>query len=130
MLIWIFGGVQKNIVHLHTHDRAAGFLQLQKARVRWFLSINESTLPTHIKEKGQRTYRSLTMEGQEIEFSEGFTDLHTRSYEAILAGNGFNLIEACLPSNGAYYQNTTAYRSQRRLSPIGRAPLATHPFAL
>ena len=131
MLIWIFGKVQQNVIHLHTHDRAAGFLQLQKARVRWFLSINEDTLPKPIKEKGQRTYRSLTMEGQEIEFSEGFTDLHTRSYEAILAGNGFNLIEA-MPS----IELVHTIRTQPPIGlkgdfhPLAEAPLATHPFAL
>lgn len=97
MLIWIFGKVRKNTVHVHTHDRAAGYLELDKARVRWFLSINEETLPASVKEKGQRTYRSLKMEGQEIEFSDGFKDLHTRSYEQILSGNGYILNEA-LPS--------------------------------
>lgn len=97
MLTWIFGDVKSSVVHLHSHDRAAGYLDLEKARVRWFLSINEETLPASVKEKGQRTYRSLTMEGNEIEFSEGFKDLHTRSYEEILAGNGYGLSDA-LPS--------------------------------
>lgn len=97
MLIWIFGGVKENVVHLHTHDRAAGLLHLEKATVRWFLSINEETLPEVVKKTGQRTYRSLTMEGREIEFSDGFQDLHTRSYEQILEGRGFNLKEV-LPS--------------------------------
>src|SRR5690606_31368175 len=81
MLSWIFGAVKKNIVHLHTHDRAAGYFELERARVRWFLSINEDVLPTEAIEKGQRTYRSITIEGEELEFSEGFTDLHTLSYE-------------------------------------------------
>lgn len=94
MLIWVFGKVQKNVVHLHTHDRAAGYLHLEKARVRWFLSINEKTLPEYVRAKGQRTYRCITMEGSEIEFSDGFTHLHTKSYQAILNGRGFNLREA------------------------------------
>ena len=94
MLIWIFGSVKKSTVHMHSHDRAAGFLELERARVRWFLSINEDTIPASVKEKGQRTYRSLTMEGKENEFSEGFKYLHTRSYEEILAGNGFILMDA------------------------------------
>lgn len=130
MLIWIFGKVQQNIIHVHTHDRAAGFLQLEKARVRWFLSINENTLPTIIKDKGQRTYRSLTMEGQEIEFSEGFTDLHTRSYEAILAGNGFNLTEA-MPSIELVHtiRTQTPVGLKGDFHPLAQAPLATHPFA-
>jgi UDP-N-acetyl-2-amino-2-deoxyglucuronate dehydrogenase len=94
MLAWIFGDIQQNTVHIHTHDRAAGFLQLERARVRWFLSINEETLPEAIKAKGQRTYRSITIEGEELEFSAGFTDLHTRSYEEILKGNGYTITDA------------------------------------
>jgi len=94
MLAWIFGDIQQNTVHIHTHDRAAGFLQLERARVRWFLSINEETLPEAIKAKGQRTYRSITIEGEELEFSAGFTDLHTRSYEEILKGNGYTISDA------------------------------------
>jgi UDP-N-acetyl-2-amino-2-deoxyglucuronate dehydrogenase len=94
MLTWIFGNVKENIVHLHSHDRAAGYLGLEKARVRWFLSINSDTLPDSVKLKGGRTYRSLSMEGEEIEFSDGFTELHTQSYKHIFDGNGFGLEEA------------------------------------
>ena len=94
MLTWIFGSVKENVTHLLEEDRAAGFLQLERARVRWFLSVNYDFIPEHIKAIGQRTYRSITVEGEEIEFSGGFTDLHTRSYEEILAGNGFGLQEA------------------------------------
>lgn len=97
MLIWIFGGVQKSTVHLTKVDMAAGYLELEKARVRWFLSINENTLPQIAASAGKRTYRSLTIEGTEFEFSEGFTDLHTESYRHILAGKGFSIIDA-LPS--------------------------------
>lgn len=130
MLIWIFGKVQENVVQLHTHDRAAGFLRLEKARVRWFLSINEETLPKIIKEKGQRTYRSLTMEGQEIEFSEGFGDLHTKSYEAILAGNGFNLKEA-MPSIELVHVIKTQLPVGLKgdFHPLAEIPLAPHPFS-
>lgn len=91
MLSWIFGEVKVNIVHINSHDRAAGYLELKNARVRWFLSINDETLPPEIKSKGQRTFRSITIEGEELEFSEGFTDLHTLSYKAILDGNGFGI---------------------------------------
>jgi len=94
MLTWIFGDVKNNVCHLLQNDRAAGFLDLEKARVRWFLSINYDIIPKYIKEMGQRTYRSIILDGQEIEFSEGFTDLHTKSYKAILEGNGFGLLEA------------------------------------
>jgi UDP-N-acetyl-2-amino-2-deoxyglucuronate dehydrogenase len=83
--------VKENLVKEHTEDHASGFLLLEKARVNWFLSINPDYLPESAKAAGKRTYRSITMDGSEIEFSEGFTDLHTRSYEQILAGNGFGL---------------------------------------
>lgn len=94
MLSWIFGPVKSNTVHLSDNDKAAGFLELERARVRWVLSIDENMLPADIKAKGQRTYRSIKMENEEIEFSDGFTDLHTESYKHILSGNGFGLDEA------------------------------------
>lgn len=91
MLTWIFGEVKENKVHLLKKDKSAGFLQLEKARVRWFLSIDYNDVPSQIREKGQRTYRSITVDGDEIEFSGGFTDLHTISYQEILAGRGFDV---------------------------------------
>ena len=84
MLSWIFGDVQENVVHLRGKDKSAGYLEFEKARVRWFLSIDESSLPKNIKEIGQRTYRSILIDNEEIEFSSGFTDLHTVSYQGIL----------------------------------------------
>lgn len=102
MLSWIFGEVENNVVHVLDDDIAAGFLQLKQARVRWFLSINENTLPKSIQAAGKRTFRSLTIEGEEFEFSEGFTDLHTRSYEDILAGGGFGLQHAKQSINTVY----------------------------
>lgn len=94
MLVWIFGGVKQQYVHINDTDKAAGYLELEKARVRWFLSIDTDDLPEKALENGQRTYRSITIEGKEIEFSGGFTDLHTLSYQQILKGNGFGLEEA------------------------------------
>jgi UDP-N-acetyl-2-amino-2-deoxyglucuronate dehydrogenase len=94
MLTWIFGDVRVNKVHLHSHDRAAGYLEFEKARVRWFLSIDVNTLPKEIIEKGQTTYRSIKMDGEEIEFSNGFKDLHTVSYQRILDGLGYGLEDA------------------------------------
>ena len=94
MLTWIFGAVKSNKVQIHTHDRAAGILELEKANVRWFLSINGDTLPKNIKEKGQTTFRSITVDKEEVEFSNGFTDLHTESYKQIIAGNGFGIEDA------------------------------------
>ena len=94
MLSWIFGEVQENVVHLRAKDKSSGYLEFKNARVRWFLSINEHDLPAHIQEKGQRTYRSITIDNEELEFSSGFTDLHTKSYEHILKGKGFGMEEA------------------------------------
>ena len=91
MLTWIFGDIKRNDVHLLQQEKAAGYLELEKARVRWFLSIDSRDLPEKIRSKGQRTYRSITWDDKEIEFSGGFTDLHTMSYQEILAGNGFGL---------------------------------------
>lgn len=90
MLIWIFGPVHENIVHLLTQNTAAGFLELQNARVRWYLSVDASTLPEEIAKKGQKTFRSIAVNGDELEFSGGFTDLHTTSYEDIMSGGGFS----------------------------------------
>ncbi|MCL4166843.1 UNVERIFIED_CONTAM: hypothetical protein GTU68_007376 [Idotea baltica] len=91
MLSWIFGNVQENKVHLREKHKAAGYLEFEKARVRWFLSIDEDDLPTEIKEKGQKTFRSISIDNQELEFSDGFTELHTKSYQAILKGKGYGL---------------------------------------
>ncbi|MDX9696090.1 MAG: Gfo/Idh/MocA family oxidoreductase [Bacteroidales bacterium] len=93
MLTWIFGDVTENIVNISTPSKAAGFLKLKNANVRWFLSVDYNDIPEEIKAKGQRTFRSITVEGEEIEFSEGFTNLHNISYLEILKGNGFGLEE-------------------------------------
>ena len=94
MLSWIFGNTKKNIVHLLEPHKAAGYLELENARVRWFLSLDYSDIPDTVKASGQRTYRSITVDGEEIEFSDGFADLHTVTYKEILAGRGFGLEEA------------------------------------
>jgi UDP-N-acetyl-2-amino-2-deoxyglucuronate dehydrogenase len=93
MLHYVFGSVQTNTVHLNEATKAAGYLEYERARVRWFLSIDVNDVPTSELEKGKRTFRAITANGQNIEFSDGFTDLHTRSYEEILAGRGFGLDE-------------------------------------
>ncbi len=91
MLSWIFGDIQENVVHIHEEDRAAGYLEFENARVRWFLSINAEYLPKEVKEKEQTTFRSITIDGEELEFSGGFTDLHTMVYKDILNGKGYGL---------------------------------------
>ena len=91
MLCWIFGDVKDIEVLIHTSDTAEGVLHFEHARVKWFLSINENTIPEEVRTAGKRTFRKITIDGDAFEFSEGFTDLHTRSYEEILKGNGFGL---------------------------------------
>ena len=93
MLHFIFGDLQDSKVHLNNPDKTAGYLEYTNARVRWFLSLDENDVPEAARERGLRTYRSITVDGEEIEFSGGFTDLHTISYQEILAGNGFGLEE-------------------------------------
>ena len=93
MLSWIFGSVQENVVHLRTPHKAAGYLEFENARVRWFLSIDAEDLPKEVKEKQQRTFRAITIDREELEFSDGFTELHTISYQKILQHQGFGLAE-------------------------------------
>jgi UDP-N-acetyl-2-amino-2-deoxyglucuronate dehydrogenase len=94
MLGWIFGEPVKNIVHLSEKNKAAGYLELKNARIRWFLSVDIKDIPAEVRETGKRTYRSIVVDGEEVEFSEGFTDLHTVTYREILAGNGYGLADA------------------------------------
>lgn len=93
MLHFVFGAVQQSVVHLATPTKAAGYLEYERARVRWFLSIDVNDVPDAERAKGKRTFRAITANGENIEFSDGFTDLHTRSYAEILAGRGFGLEE-------------------------------------
>ncbi|MCP1198067.1 Gfo/Idh/MocA family protein [Notoacmeibacter sp. MSK16QG-6] len=93
MLHFVFGAVQQSVVHLATPTKAAGYLEYERARVRWFLSIDVNDIPDAERAKGKRTFRAITADGDNIEFSDGFTDLHTRSYEEILGGRGFGLEE-------------------------------------
>ncbi len=130
MLCWIFGAVKKSVVHVHTHDRAAGYFELERARVRWFLSINYDTLAEELKAKGARTYRSIMIEGEEFEFSGGFTELHTRSYEHILEGHGFRIGEARKAIQTVHdIRHTTPIGLKGDYHPLAKLPLAKHPFS-
>lgn len=129
MLTWIFGDVKKNDVHLHSHDRAAGYLEFDQARVRWFLSINENTLPNEIRNAGQTTYRSIKMDGEEIEFSDGFKDLHTVSYQHILDGCGFGLREAKTAIDIVYnIRNSELKPLLNDYHPFCKLEMGKHPF--
>lgn len=129
MLSWVFGDIKENKVHVHTHDRAAGYLEFEKARVRWFLSINEDVLPDEVKAKGQRTYRSITIEGEELEFSGGFTDLHTVSYEEILKGNGYGIEETRQAIDIVHnIRHAEVVGLQGEYHPFAKKELVSHPF--
>lgn len=129
MLSFIFGNVKQNIVHVHTHDRAAGYLEFERARVRWFLSINYEVLPEEIKRKGQRTFRSIQIEGEELEFSGGFTDLHTRVYEDIIADNGYGLEDARQAIEIVHaIRNTRPIGLKGEYHPFATKKLVKHPF--
>lgn len=94
LLIWLFGRVEMSEVHVATTTKISGYMELTNARVQWFLSIDKNDVPAEILAKGQRTFRSITIDGEEIEFSGGFTDLHTMVYQRTLEGHGFGLDDA------------------------------------
>lgn len=119
MLHFLFGELQDNIVHHFSDTTNAGYLEYENARVRWFLSVDANNLPDEAKAAGQRTYRSITIDGDEIEFSGGFTDLHTRSYEEILAGRGFGLDD-----NVVAIETVADIRNKTPLGRVGEY----HPF--
>ncbi|MBK8827124.1 MAG: Gfo/Idh/MocA family oxidoreductase [Saprospiraceae bacterium] len=129
MLQWVFGPVKENIVHIHTHDRAAGYFEFEKAKVRWFLSINAETLPEDVRAKGKRTYRSINIEGEELEFSDGFTDLHTLSYRDILNGGGFRIGEARAAIEIVHnIRTSTPIGLEGDYHPFCKIPMTNHPF--
>ena len=129
MLQWVFGPVKENIVHIHTHDRAAGYFEFEKAKVRWFLSINAETLPEDVRSKGKRTYRSINIEGEELEFSDGFTDLHTLSYRDILNGGGFRIGEARAAIEIVHNIRTSTPKGLvGDYHPFCKIPMTNHPF--
>jgi UDP-N-acetyl-2-amino-2-deoxyglucuronate dehydrogenase len=129
MLNWVFGDIQHSDVHVHTHDRASGFLEFEHARVRWFLSINPDTLPKEVAEKGQRTYRSIKIGGEELEFSEGFTELHTETYKDILSGGGYGLEDARKAIEIVHsIRNTSPIGLKGDYHPFAAQPLSAHPF--
>jgi UDP-N-acetyl-2-amino-2-deoxyglucuronate dehydrogenase len=129
MLSWIFGAVKKNIVHVSTFDRVAGYLELEHARVRYFLSINAACLPPEAVEGEKRTYRTLTIDGDSFEFSQGFTELHTESYRNILSGHGFGIEDARNAIQIVYdIRRTKPIGLVGDYHPLAKLPLAKHPF--
>ena len=129
MLSLIFGKVTKNVVHVMSHDRVAGFLEMPKARVRYFLSINAEHLPAQAVADNKRTYRTIMVDGSEFEFSEGFTELHTLSYQKILAGEGFGISEARNCINIVHdIRNAVPIGLKDDYHPLAKYPLTNHPF--
>ena len=129
MLVWVFGPVQQNVVHISTHDRVAGFLELENARVRYFLSINDECLPEEAVAKGKRTFRSIMVDGSEFEFSDGFTELHTESYRHILKGEGFGIedVRPCIEVVSDI-RHAEPVGLKGDFHPLARKPLCAHPF--
>ena len=129
MLSWIFGPVKRSVVNVASHDRVAGFLELSNARVRYFLSINADHLPDVARRQGKRTYRAVLVDGEEFEFSDGFTELHTLSYEHILSGQGFRIGEAreCIQTVHDI-RNATPVGLVGDYHPLAKYPLSRHPF--
>ena len=129
MLAWVFGALQKNVVHVATHDRCAGYLEFQRARVRYFLSINGDLLPPNAVQGEKRTYRTLEIDGEAFEFSEGFTELHNQSYRHILRGNGFTLddVRPCIELVHAIRHATPA-GLVGDYHPLATSPLTPHPY--
>ena len=119
MLTFVYGAIQSAELHYSTADTMAGYLELERARVRWFLSIDAGTLPASAVEDGKKTYRSVLIDGEELEFSSGFTDLHTVSYERILAGEGYSITDT---------RAAIAVVSELRTMAIATQPSAVHPF--
>lgn len=129
MLAWIFGDVKSNVVHVSSFDRVAGYLELERARVRYFLSINAEHLPENAIKGEKQTYRTIMVDGEEFEFSVGFTELHTKSYQKILSGEGFRIEESRKSIDIVQaIRNATPIGLKGDYHPLAKYPLTEHPF--
>jgi UDP-N-acetyl-2-amino-2-deoxyglucuronate dehydrogenase len=119
MLHFVYGALRENIVHLNTPTKAAGYLAYERARVRWFLSLDVNDVPAAERAQGKRTYRAVVADGENVEFSDGFTELHSRIYQEVLAGRGFGVEE-----------NRVAIETVAQIRTAPLAPLGSlaHPF--
>lgn len=129
MLQWIFGPVKENVVNVMSFDRVVGRLELERAHVRYFLSINGDCLPKNAVQGEKKTFRTLNIDGDEFEFSQGFTELHNKSYQNILVGNGFRISEAmnCIKIV-EQIRNAVPVGLDGKHHPMAEAPLVKHPF--
>lgn len=129
ILGWIFGSLEDCKVHVHSHDRAAGYLEFKRARVKWFLSINSDHLPSQAIQNDLRTFRTLSIDGESIEFSQGFTDLHTVSYSKILQNEGFGISEARSAVELAHkIRNSITSELVNDYHEMAKFKLSEHPF--
>ncbi len=129
LLLWVFGPVRSSVVYRHTHDRAAGYLHLERARVSWFLAIDPACLAAEPRSGGGRTFRSLTCDGEEINFTSGFEDLHTTSYREVLAGRGFGIQEnRAAIALAASIRSAPLNEPDERAHPLARLKPTPHPF--
>ncbi|PHI20698.1 oxidoreductase [Lewinellaceae bacterium SD302] len=130
MLLWIFGSLKSSTVHRRSHDRAAGYLELERARVKWFLSINPDLLKAAGVKEGLRTHRSLNIEGEEFEFSGGFTELHDRSYAEIINGRGFGLdqVRAAVDLVGQVRKGELVQPVGPQVHSLAKIEEGKHPF--
>lgn len=129
MLTWIFGELKSQTIHINTHDRASGIMHLERANVRWFLSINYDLIPEGERKEGKRTYRSITVNGEEIEFSDGFTELHTISYDAILKGRGYRIGDTREAIQIVHdIRNSIPVGLKGDFHPMAKHPTVKHPF--
>jgi UDP-N-acetyl-2-amino-2-deoxyglucuronate dehydrogenase len=119
LLLWLFGSAGDVKLYHADEKRMSGYIELEHARVRWFLSVDVNDLPEAAVASGKKTFRSITVDGQEVEFSEGFTDLHTRVYEETLAGRGFGIQDA---------RPSIELTHRIRTSPVSVLDSLAHPF--
>ena len=94
LLLWLFGTPQRSLVHQKTPQRVSGYMELERARIRWFLSVDAQDLPQQVREQGGYAYRSMTIDGEELDLTAQFTDLHTEVYRDVLSGGGFSIEDA------------------------------------
>ena len=129
MLTWIFGSMIDQKVHVHSHDRASGILTLEKGVVRWFLGINSDFLSEKSVAEGKTTFRSITVDGEEIEFSDGFTELHTTSYSEIMDHRGYRISETRPAIQITHdVRNIELSPLKDDYHPLAKFPLSSHPF--
>lgn len=131
VLIWLYGNMVDNTLNVYTHDRASGILHLEKASVKWFLSVNKETMPKHVDVPNNQAYRSLVLGDDTFDFSQGFEDLHKKSYVNILNGSGFSIADSHQSIDLVHQMRSSKIEAPSPEShPLAHLPLAKHPFSI